>query len=158
MKLRLVAIGTRMPAWVEAGFQDYAQRLPPRELRLELVELPLSPRGSHGNPDPDRARHAQGLQLLERTRDHHRVVLDERGSAWTSTELATRLKAWMQNGRDVALLVGGPDGHSADVIAGADERWSLSKLTLPHALVRVLVAEQLYRAWSLTANHPYHRA
>lgn len=151
MRLRLVAIGTRMPAWVEAGFQDYAQRLPPRELRLELLELPLAARG-------DRARQVEGEKLLERTRDHHRVVLDERGSAWTSTELAARLNAWMQNGRDVALLVGGPDGHSPEVIAAADERWSLSRLTLPHALVRVLLAEQLYRAWSLNANHPYHRA
>ena len=151
MKLRLVAIGTRMPGWVDAGFQDYAQRLPQKELKLELIELPLAPRG-------ERARQAEGQKLLERTRDHHRVVLDERGSPWSSTDLAARLKAWMQNGRDVALLVGGPDGHSSDVIAGADERWSLSKLTLPHALVRVLIAEQLYRAWSLNANHPYHRA
>lgn len=157
MKLRLVAIGTRMPAWVEAGFQDYAQRLPARELKLELVELPLAARGNK-NPDPERAKQLEGQSLLERTRDHHRVVLDERGSAWSSTDLAARLRVWMQNGRDVALLVGGPDGHAAQVIAAADERWSLSKLTLPHALVRVMLAEQIYRAWSLTANHPYHRA
>jgi 23S rRNA (pseudouridine1915-N3)-methyltransferase len=151
VKLRLVAIGTRMPAWVDAGFQDYAQRLPQKELKLELIELPLAQRG-------ERARLSEGQKLLDRSRDHHRVVLDERGAAWSSTDLAARLKTWMQNGRDVALLVGGPDGHSADVIASADERWSLSRLTLPHALVRVLVAEQLYRAWSLNANHPYHRA
>jgi 23S rRNA (pseudouridine1915-N3)-methyltransferase len=157
MKLRLVAIGTRMPAWVDTGFQDYAQRLPLKELKLELIELPLAQRGDK-NPDPERAKQIEGTRLLERSRDHHRIVLDERGSAWSSTDLAARLKVWMQNGRDVALLVGGPDGHSAEVIASADERWSLSKLTLPHALVRVLVAEQLYRAWSLTANHPYHRA
>lgn len=157
MKLRLVAIGTRMPAWVDTGFQDYAQRLPARELKLDLVELPLATRGSK-NPDPERAKQAEGAQLLERTRDHHRIVLDERGSAWSSVELAARLKAWMQSGRDVALMVGGPDGHAADVLAQADERWSLSKLTLPHGLVRVLIAEQIYRAWSLTANHPYHRA
>lgn len=145
-----------MPAWVEAGFQDYAQRLPQRELKLELVELPLAARGK--SIDPERAKHAEGEKLLERSRDHHRIVLDERGSGWSSVELAARLKSWMQNGRDVALLVGGPDGHSAEVLAQADERWSLSKLTLPHALVRVLIAEQIYRAWSLTANHPYHRA
>ena len=157
MKLRLVAIGTRMPSWVDAGFQDYAQRLPQKELKLELIELPLAQRGDK-NPDPERAKQAEGQKLLERSRDHHRIVLDERGSAWSSTDLATRMKKWMQNGRDVALLVGGPDGHSGDVLASADEKWSLSKLTLPHALVRVLIAEQLYRAWSLTANHPYHRA
>ena len=155
MKLRLIAVGTRMPAWVTAGFEDYAQRLP-RELKLELVELPLAVRGK--NADLERAKHSEGEKLLERSRDSHRVMLDERGAAWTSTDLATRLKAWMQNGRDVSLLIGGPDGHSAEVQKLADERWSLSKLTLPHALVRVLVAEQLYRAWSLTANHPYHRA
>jgi 23S rRNA (pseudouridine1915-N3)-methyltransferase len=140
-----------MPAWVDAGFQDYAQRLPSKELKLELVELPLAQRG-------ERARQTEGQKILERTRDHHRVVLDERGATWSSTDLAARLKTWMQNGRDVALMIGGPDGHSSEVLASADEKWSLSKLTLPHALVRVLVAEQLYRAWSLTANHPYHRA
>lgn len=155
MKLRLVAVGTRMPAWVTAGFEDYAARLP-RELKLELVELPLAQRGK--NADLERAKIAEGEKLLERSRDLHRVVLDERGASWTSTELAARLKDWMQQGRDVALLVGGPDGHSAEVQKQAAERWSLSKLTLPHALVRILIAEQLYRAWSLTANHPYHRA
>ena len=155
MKLRLIAVGTRMPAWVMAGFEDYATRLP-RELKLELVELPLAVRGK--NADLERAKASEGDKLMERSADCHRVMLDERGAAWTSIDLATRLKAWMQNGRDVALLVGGPDGHSADVQKAADEKWSLSKLTLPHALVRVLIAEQLYRAWSLTANHPYHRA
>lgn len=155
MKLRLIAVGTRMPAWVSAGFEDYAGRLP-RELKLELVELPLAVRGK--NADLERAKNAEGEKLLERSRDSHRVMLDERGAAWTSPDLAARLQAWMRNGRDVSLLVGGPDGHSAEVQKAADERWSLSKLTLPHALVRVLIAEQLYRAWSLTANHPYHRA
>lgn len=155
MKLRLVAVGTRMPAWVTAGYLDYAERLP-RELKLELIELPLAVRGK--NADLERAKQAEGAKLLERSQGCTRVMLDERGGAWTSADLATRLKVWMQSGRDVALLIGGPDGHSAEVQQAADERWSLSKLTLPHALVRVLVAEQLYRAWSLTANHPYHRA
>lgn len=155
MKLRLVAVGTRMPAWVTAGFEDYAARLP-RELKLELLELPLAQRGK--NADLERAKSAEGEKLLERSQGLHRVVLDERGASWTSVDLAARLKDWMQQGRDVALLVGGPDGHSADVQKQAAERWSLSKLTLPHALVRILIAEQIYRAWSLTANHPYHRA
>lgn len=155
MKLRLIAVGTRMPAWVMAGFEDYAERMP-RELKLELVELPLAVRGK--NADLERAKHSEGEKLLERSAGCTRVMLDERGASWTSTDLANRLKAWMQGGRDVALLVGGPDGHSSEVHKAANERWSLSTLTLPHALVRVLVAEQLYRAWSLTANHPYHRA
>lgn len=155
MRLRLVAVGTRMPAWVTAGFDDYAARLP-RELKLELVELPLAQRGK--NADLERAKNSEGEKLLERSRDLHRVALDERGASWTSVELAARLRDWMQQGRDVALLVGGPDGHSAEVLKNAAERWSLSKLTLPHALVRILIAEQIYRAWSLTANHPYHRA
>ena len=155
MKLRLLAVGTRMPAWVNSGFGDYAERLP-RELKLELVELPLAARGK--NPDIERAKSAEGEKLLERSRDHHRVVLDERGTSWTSPALAARLKNWMQNGRDVALIVGGPDGHSRVVLESADDTWSLSRLTLPHALVRVLIAEQVYRAWSLLANHPYHRA
>lgn len=144
-----------MPAWVTAGFEDYAQRLP-RELKLELVELPLAVRGK--NADLERAKQAEGDKLLERSAGCTRVMLDERGASWSSTELANRLQVWMQQGRDVALLIGGPDGHAAEVHAAAQERWSLSRLTLPHALVRVLVAEQLYRAWSLTANHPYHRA
>lgn len=155
MKLRLVAVGQRMPGWVTAGFEDYAQRLP-RELRLDLIEIPLAQRGK--NADLERAKNTEGDKLIERTRDTHRVVLDERGAAWSSAQLSTRLRDWMQQGREVSLLVGGPDGHSAEVTRLADERWSLSTLTLPHALVRVLIAEQLYRAWSLTANHPYHRA
>lgn len=144
-----------MPAWVEAGYADYAARLP-RELKLELVEVPLAVRGK--NADLLRAKNAEGEKLLERAGAAHRIVLDERGEGWSSTDLAQRLKTWMSEGRDVALLVGGPDGHSAAVLEQADARWSLSRLTLPHALVRVLIAEQVYRAWSLLAHHPYHRA
>ena len=155
MRLKLIAIGQRMPGWITEGFDDYASRMP-RELKLELVELPLAQRGK--NADLERAKNSEGDKLLERSENTHRVVLDERGTAWTSSDLAERLKQWMQHGRDVSFLVGGPDGHSAAVTQAADERWSLSRLTLPHALVRVLIAEQLYRAWSLTANHPYHRA
>lgn len=155
MKLRVVAVGTRMPAWVEAGIADYAARMP-RELRLDVIEVPLAQRGK--NADLERARNAEGDKLLERSRDTHRVMLDERGAPWSSLELAERLKSWMQQGRDVAFLVGGPDGHSPEVTKQAQERWALSRLTLPHALVRIVVAEQLYRAWSLHENHPYHRA
>jgi 23S rRNA (pseudouridine1915-N3)-methyltransferase len=155
MIVRHVAVGTRMPGWVTEGFADYAQRLP-RELKLEVVEIPLAVRGK--NPDVARAKQAEGEKLLERSRATTRIVLDERGDAWSSAELARQLERWKQAGRDVSLLVGGPDGHAPAVLGAAEKKWSLSKLTLPHALVRVLVAEQIYRAWSLLANHPYHRA
>lgn len=155
MKLRLIAVGQRMPAWVDAGYREYAARMP-RELGLELIELPLGSKGK--SSDPRKAKAAEGAKLLDRSADMHRVVLDEQGTEWTSVELGRQLEGWMQGGRDVALLVGGPDGHSAEVQATAEQRWSLSRMTLPHALVRVLVAEQLYRAWTLIANHPYHRS
>ena len=144
-----------MPAWVTAGFNEYAERLP-RELKLELIELPLAARGK--NADIERAKNAEGEKILERSRDTHRVLLDEHGASWSSAQLASHLENWKQGGRDVSILIGGPDGHAAQVMQLADQNWSLSRLTLPHALVRVLVAEQLYRAWSLSANHPYHRA
>lgn len=155
MRVRLIAIGTRMPEWVETAVADYAGRLP-RELKLEVVELPLEPRGK--NADIARLKQAEGERLLKAAGSARRIVLDERGSAWSSAELAQRLERWKQDGRDLAWLVGGPDGHAPEVLAQAEAQWSLSRLTLPHPLVRVLLAEQLYRAWSLGAHHPYHRA
>mgnify|MGYP003678876359 FL=1 len=110
------------------------------------------------NSDIERAKNTEGEKLLERSTGDLRVMLDERGKGWTSAQLAAKVEGWKQSGRDVSILVGGPDGHSDAVKASAEQAWSLSNLTLPHALVRVLVAEQLYRAWSLSANHPYHRA
>lgn len=155
MKFKLLTVGGRMPEWVSQGFEEYAARLP-RELKLELIEIPLAVRGK--NPDIERAKNTEGEKLLERTSGDLRVMLDEHGSAWSSAQLAAKVEGWKQSGRDVAILIGGPDGHSDAVKAAAEQTWSLSNLTLPHALVRVLVAEQLYRAWSLSANHPYHRA
>lgn len=156
MKLRLLAVGTRMPAWVEAGFGDYAARLP-RELKLELVEIPAAVRGR--NPDIVRLKRQEGERMLKRIAPGERVIaLDEQGRAWSSPQLAERLAAWQQDGRDVCLLVGGPDGLAEACLRRAEACWALSALTLPHALVRVLLAEQLYRAWTLLANHPYHRA
>ncbi|WP_029921845.1 23S rRNA (pseudouridine(1915)-N(3))-methyltransferase RlmH [Nevskia soli] len=156
MRVRLIAVGTRMPAWVEAGFTEYAQRLP-RELRLELVEVPVEARGK--NADIARLREAEGEKMLRAAGSGSRIVaFDERGDALDTVGWAKALPQWLQDGRDVALLVGGPDGLSPACLAAASARWSLSRLTFPHPLVRVLIAEQLYRAWSLTQNHPYHRA
>lgn len=156
MNLRLHAIGTRPPAWVQDGFDGFCKRLP-RECALELVELPAAKRAR--NQGTDRSRQRDGETLLKSVPvGAHVVALDENGQAWRTERLVQRLQDWMQMGRDVSLLIGGPDGLSADCLQRADERWSLSPLTLPHALVRVIVAEALYRAWTVHSNHPYHRA
>jgi 23S rRNA (pseudouridine1915-N3)-methyltransferase len=156
LRIHLIAVGTRMPGWVETAYGDYAARLP-HECRLELVEIPALARGK--NADLTRIKQQEGEKLLKAVpRDSLVIALDEHGREQDSPAWAQALAGWMQSGRDTSLLVGGPDGHSAEVLARADQRWRLSKLTLPHPLVRVLVAEQLFRAWSLLANHPYHRA
>jgi len=156
VRIHLLAVGTRMPDWVSAGYREYARRLP-RECSLQLVELPAGGRGK-GRSVPQ-ARTEEGRQLLAAIpRDCTVVALDEHGSQWTTAALAARLQEWLGSGRDVALLVGGPDGLDESCLARADLSWSLSGLTFPHALVRVLLAEQLYRAWTLTTGHPYHRA
>ena len=156
MRIHLLAVGTRMPGWVTAGYLEYARRLP-RECSLQLVELPVARRGKNFSVQQVRAE--EGRQLLAALpRDCFVIALDEHGSPWTTAQLAGHLGQWLGSGRDVALLVGGPDGLDADCLARADLRWSLSGLTFPHALVRVLLAEQLYRAWSLISGHPYHRA
>lgn len=156
MHIRLLAIGTRMPDWVTSGWRDFAERLP-HECRLELTEIPLARRGK--NPDLDRLRRQEGERLLAALPGRMRLLaLDVGGRQWSTPELAEQLAGWLADGRDLALAVGGPDGLDPAVTARAEGRWSLSRLTLPHPLVRVLVAEQLYRAWSILNNHPYHRA
>lgn len=155
MRIRLIAVGTRMPAWVEAGYAEYAMRLP-RTLQLELVELPVEHRGK--NADLVRLREAEAAALLKAAGTARIIAFDERGTIHDTAAWAKALEGWMLDGRDVALLVGGPDGHAPAVLAKAEAKWSLSKLTFPHPLVRVILAEQLYRAWTLTQNHPYHRA
>lgn len=156
MKLRLLAVGTRMPEWVQMAFADYSRRLPP-EYGFVLQEIAVTPRGK--NADIARLKRDEGEKILKAlSRDTRLVTLDERGSQWTTEQLAARLQAWQQDARDVTLAIGGPDGHAPEVLARADESWGLSRLVLPHALVRVVVAEALYRAWSVNSNHPYHRA
>lgn len=153
MRVRLVAIGERMPAWVAEGFAEYRKRML-RELPLELIEI--KPRGKGG--DPVRAIVAEGEAMLATLpRDTHVIALDRGGSAWSSEDLAGQLQRWRMAGKDLAFLIGGADGHAENVLARADQRWSLGPLTLPHMLVRLVVAEQLYRAVTIVAGHPYHR-
>lgn len=155
MRLLLLSVAGRVPAWVEAGWEDYARRLGGR-VKLELLALRPVPRGP-GTVLP--AALAEEGRRLERAipRGAHVVALDERGTQWSTRELAARLGVWEAAHAEVALLVGGADGLAPALREAAAERWSLSRLTLPHALVRVLVAEQIYRAWSLAQGHPYHR-
>lgn len=156
MRARLISVGERMPGWVAEGFAEYAKRLS-RELPLELVELRLGDRGK--GRDLSRALEDEGSAMLAAIpRGSHVVALDGRGKTWSSEELATQLGQWRMAGRDLTFLVGGPDGLAAAALARADQRFSLGALTLPHMLVRLVLAEQLYRAVSLLSNHPYHRA
>lgn len=155
MRLKLLAVGTRMPVWVEQGIGEYRKRLP-RDFSLEVIEIAAGARGK--NADIARAVTSEGERMRERLKGHeHLVALEVGGKAWSTEQLAEQVDGWRLAGRDVALLVGGPDGIEPGLSASADQRWSLSPLTLPHPLVRLLLAEQLYRAWTLLVGHPYHR-
>jgi len=154
LKLLLAAIGQRQPAWADAAYADFAKRFPP-ECRLELKALKAEPRDGK-SPEQLMAAEAQRIEAAL-PKGVRRVVLDERGARVTTVQLAERLQFWMGDGRDVALIIGGPDGLHPTLKQTADETLRLSDLTLPHAFVRVLLAEALYRAWSVMAGHPYHR-
>ena len=154
MKLLVVAVGQRQPAWADTAWADFAKRYPP-EWRFELKELKAEPRAGKTAAQCMAAEALRFEQALGK--GWRRVVLDERGTRLTTTQLADRLLNWQGDGRDVALLIGGPDGLDPALKATADETLRLSDLTLPHAFARVLLAEALYRAWSVTAGHPYHR-
>ncbi|HEX5756863.1 MAG TPA: 23S rRNA (pseudouridine(1915)-N(3))-methyltransferase RlmH [Arenimonas sp.] len=156
MKARLIAVGERAPGWVAEGFAEYRKRLS-HWLPLDLVEVQPGLRGK--GRDAVRATADEGQRVLAALpRQAQVIALDGRGKTWSSEQLAQRLEHWRQQGGDLALLIGGPEGHAPEVLAMAQESWSLGPLTLPHMLVRLVVAEQLYRACSLLANHPYHRA
>jgi 23S rRNA (pseudouridine1915-N3)-methyltransferase len=156
LRLSLISASNRQPEWVDAGADDYAKRLRGR-CTLEIKTVPLA-RRTHSSP-AERAIADEGERLLALLpAAAHVVALLENGKAWSTKDLAAKLETWMQRGAPVAFIVGGPDGLSPACVARANERWSLSNLTLPHGLVRVVVAEALYRAWSLLENHPYHRA
>ena len=154
MRLTIVAVGQKVPDWAQTAYDDYAKRFPP-ELKVELKAVKTEPRAS---------KTLENLLAAERTRIEGAIVrgcrvvaLDERGTAVTTMALAEKLKGWQLSGDDVVIVIGGPDGLDASLKQSAHERIRLSDLTLPHAMVRVLLIEQLYRAWSITINHPYHR-
>lgn len=156
MRIQLIAVGQKMPAWVEQGYREYAQRMP-GEVRLELKEIAPGRRGK--NADIRRILEDEGQRIRAAIgKNAYIVALDVEGRGWSTEQLAQRMGDWMQSGQDVALLVGGPEGLSEECRGLARECWSLSALTFPHPLVRIIVAEQLYRAWSVLRNHPYHRA
>nr|WP_228525896.1 23S rRNA (pseudouridine(1915)-N(3))-methyltransferase RlmH [Pantoea ananatis] len=153
--MQLVAVGTKMPDWVQTGFMEYLRRFP-KDMPFELTEVPAGKRGK--NADIKRILEKEGEAMLAATGKGNRIVtLDIPGQPWETPQLAQQLERWKQDGRDVSLLIGGPEGLAPACKAAAEQSWSLSTLTLPHPLVRVLVAESLYRAWSITTNHPYHR-
>jgi 23S rRNA (pseudouridine1915-N3)-methyltransferase len=159
MKIHLIAVGQKPPKWVVDGYETYAKRMP-AQTALQLKELAPGPRKKQ-----DVGREAAVAAVRKETADIKAaipkgalvVALDERGKSWSTRQLAQQLDAWRNSGKDVALLVGGPDGLAEELRQQADQQWCLSPLTLPHAMVRVLVAEQLYRAHSILHNHPYHR-
>jgi len=144
-----------MPNWVRQGYDEYAKRMP-RECELVLREITPGKRGK--NVDVTRTVQGEGERMMAAIpQGTHMVVLDIQGKTWSTPELSKAIQRWMENGRHVALMVGGPEGLADSVRQLADESWSLSQMTLPHLLVRIVVAEQIYRAWSILQNHPYHR-
>lgn len=155
MKIRLIAVGTRMPDWVSSGYHEFAKRLTD-DVRLELVEIAAGKRGK--SADIARLTDKEGEAQLAALGSNDRVIaLEVLGKPWRTEDLSQKLKQWLAEGRTISLLIGGPEGLSTAASARADEQWSLSPLTLPHPLVRVLLAEQIYRAWTLLKGHPYHR-
>lgn len=155
MKIRILAMGTKMPAWVQQGFAEYRKRLP-AEFAVELQELELAKRTK--TTSTDTVINTESEKLLGAVpAGFHLLALDKGGQAWSTEKLAERLADWQMQGQSVAMLIGGPDGLSAALKARADTVWSLSELTLPHPLVRVVLIEQLYRAWCVLHNHPYHK-
>lgn len=155
MDIHLLAVGNRMPEWVATGYKEYAGRLT-QECMLHLHEIAPEKRGKKA--DLEGIRRREGERLLEAIpAGSHVIALEVRGRAWSTEQLSQQMSGWMQDGRSLSLLVGGPEGLSDSCLQRAEQRWSLSPLTLPHPMVRVLVAEQLYRAWSILKGHPYHR-
>ena len=155
MRVTIIAVGRKMPSWVEQGFSEYRKRLPP-SLKLELREIPLARRGKDYNALQCMAMEAEAILKAVPERDRL-LALDVKGDRWSTAELAEKFSDWQSSGASYSLLIGGPDGMDESLLRQADLRWSLSPLTLAHPLVRVIVLEQLYRAWTINTHHPYHR-
>jgi len=156
MKVKVIAVGTKMPKWVDEGVKEYTKRLP-RDFVVEFYEIALGNRSK--GADLKKAIQAESKAILEVLSERDWVIaLEVKGKVWSTETLAEQVKEWQMRGDNVALLVGGPDGLSEMCRNRANQQWSLSALTLPHPLVRILLAEQLYRAYSINQNHPYHRA
>jgi len=154
--IHLIAVGQKLPAWVYQACDEYIKRLP-RELQLKTIEVPLIKRGK--NPDLKRIRKDESRKLIQAIPSACTLVaLDVKGSRVTTEKLATTLDQWIQHGKDIAIVIGGPDGLSDLLLQQADQKLSLSDMTFPHPLVRIIIVEQLYRAWSILNHHPYHRA
>jgi 23S rRNA (pseudouridine1915-N3)-methyltransferase len=155
MRIQVIAVGSKMPSWVELGYQQYARRFP-TDMPLQLIEIPAGKRGK--NADIKRILQKEGeLTLAAIPKGNRIVTLEVTGKPWDTPQLAKNMQKWQMDGRDVSLLIGGPEGLAEECIAVSEQKWSLSALTLPHPLVRIVLAESLYRAWSLNNNHPYHR-
>lgn len=158
MRIRIIAVGTKMPDWVEAGYAEYAKRMP-RDVTVEMVELPLAQRSK--NSDIAKAMEKEGeamMAMIEKGgKDEQVIALEVKGKPWSTEQLAENLAGWKMSGSNYSLLIGGPDGLAPECSALAKIKWSLSPLTLPHPLVRILVIEQLYRACTILQNHPYHK-
>jgi len=155
MRIKLIAIGTRMPQWVQQGYKEYSQRMPPI-CQLELKEIAAKKRGK--NSDTARILRDEAQLLHEAApKGSLAIALDRKGKHIDTQQLAEEMQSWIDNSQDVALMIGGPEGLDQDFLKQADRKWSLSAMTFAHPVVRVMVAEQLYRAWSINANLPYHR-
>lgn len=156
MKIRILSIGTKMPSWVNEGVSEYVKRLP-RDMSFDMLELPLAARTK--NADIRRLVQKETESLLSHIQPQdHVIALEVMGQNWSTEKLASNLESWQMNGQNVVFLIGGPDGLGDACRERANQLWSLSALTLPHPIVRVVLAEQIYRAWTVTQNHPYHRA
>ena len=153
--MTLVAVGQKMPAWADAAYEDYAKRFP-SEFKLELKAVKAEPRGSGKSVEQMMAAEAGRIEAAL-PKGAFRVVLDERGTRLSTLQMAERCLGWLGQGGDVAVVIGGPDGLHPSIKESAQDTWRLSDLTLPHAMVRVLLSEALYRAWTVIVNHPYHR-
>lgn len=156
MKINLVAVGNKMPGWVTEGYEEYSKRMP-RECGLQLTEITSARRTK--NAQPEQWKKEEGQRILAAIPDNqHVVALEVTGQSWSTEVLSSQMQQWLTDGRDVALMIGGPDGLDQSCLQRANQKWSLSAMTLPHPLVRIVLAEQLYRAWTILQNHPYHRS